>query len=468
MRRFMGLIVFLTLLVNSAGTGSYAQSPASSLKLPPFKKVKLNNGLTVLLMEQHEVPLVSFNVIIKAGAAADPKGKEGAAAATAELLRKGTKSRSADQISAELDFIGGLLNENVNFDYTNIAAEFTKKDLDKGLNLLSEILLSSTLPESEVTKLVKQRIDEVTASRDQAQSIIGLYFNRYLFGDHVYGRPINGDERSLAAIKRDDIVKLYETYYTPGNTIIAAVGDFSTATMEQLLAGKFGAWPNRQTPALSIPEVPRFTGKKLLLIDKPDSTQTFYRIGNIGLARNNVDRTYINVVNTLFGGRFTSMLNSALRINSGLTYGAGSAFDLRKLPGPFFISSFTRNETTEKAIDLTLEVLKQLHEKGISEEELKSAKSYIKGQFPPGIETSDRLAALLASLEFFGLDKGEVDELYQKVDSMTVADARRIIKQYFPLDNLVFVLVGKSGDISGVAKKYAQQIETKSVSEPGF
>jgi predicted Zn-dependent peptidase len=250
--------------------------------------------------------------------------------------------------------------------------------------------------------------------------------------------------------------------------ILAIVGDFATAEMERRLAAKLAGWPTKPSPAVTLPPPQDARGRRLLLVDKPDSTQTFYRIGNVGIARTDTDRVHVAVVNTLFGGRFTSMLNTELRVNSGLTYGARSVFELRKQPGPFAIASFTANETTERALDMTLDILKRLHENGVSESELQSAKKYIKGQFPPTIETSSQLATLLSSLEFYGLDENEVNGMYARIDSMTVADARRVIKEHFPLENLVFVLIGKAGDIEKVAKKYAPQIETKSITEPGF
>jgi len=264
------------------------------------------------------------------------------------------------------------------------------------------------------------------------------------------------------------VVRFYDAYYTPSNTILAAVGDFNAAEMERMLAEKFGGWAAKDAPAVSLPEPVSAQGNRLLLIDKPDSTQTFYQIGNLGVARNNPDRVYIRVVNTLFGGRFTSMLNDALRISSGLTYGAGSSFTQNRARGQFVISTFTRNETTEKAIDMTLDVLKRLHAQGISETDLKSAKAYIKGQFPPQIETTDQLASQIAQLEFYGLDEREINDFYAKIDAMTIDDARRVIKQYFPLDNLVFVLIGKASEIESVAKKYAPRMDTKSINQPGF
>jgi predicted Zn-dependent peptidase len=454
------------LLVVSFAAPARAQDGA--LKLPPYKKVQLPNGLTVLLLEQHEVPIISFNFIVKAGSVADPTGREGVASLAAGLLRKGTKTRTADQISNELDFIGGTLGAGATYDYTTGTAEFIKKDIAKGLDLLSDVLLNPTFPQEEAAKMQRQRVDAVKAAKDEAAAVIGTYYNAYLFGSHPYGRPAEGDEKTLAAITRDDIVKFYQTYYTPSNTILAVAGDFNSAEMERMLTSKFGAWASKSAPAVSLPEVSSVRGKKMLLIDKPDSTQTFYRIGNVGIPRTNADRVYIEVINTLFGGRFTSMLNSALRINSGLTYGARSTFDQRKGRGPFFINTYTRNETTVQAIDMTLDILKRLHEKGVTEEELKSAKSYLKGQFPPRIETTDQLAALIAQLEFYGLDERDINTYYARIDSMTAADAQRVIREYFPSENLVFVLIGKASEIEPVVKKYAPGMEKKSISQPGF
>jgi zinc protease len=461
------LICALALLV-TLSTGVPAGAGNGELKLPAYKKVKLANGLTLLLMEQHEVPIISFNFIVKAGSVADPAGKEGVASVTAELLRKGSKTRTADQLAAELDFIGGDLNARAGFDFTNGFAEFLKKDLNSGLALLADALLNPTFPQAEVSKLLKQRVDGVKAAKDQAAGVIGAYYAKYLFGNHPYGRPTGGDEKSLAAITRADVLQFYQSWYAPANTTLAVVGDFNQAEMEKLLNEKFGGWNSRGNAPVSVPDVAPFQGKKLLLIDKPDSTQTYYMIGNIGIARNSQDRVYINVVNTLFGGRFTSMLNSELRIQTGLTYGARSNFDERKARGPFAISTYTRNEKTEEAIDRTLDIAKRLHQKGFTEEELKSAKTYIKGLFPTNLETTDQLAATIAQLDFYGLDDSDVNSLYARIDAMTLADAQRIIKQYFPLDNLVFVLIGKASEIDKVAKKYATKMDTRVITQPGF
>jgi predicted Zn-dependent peptidase len=176
----------------------------------------------------------------------------------------------------------------------------------------------------------------------------------------------------------------------------------------------------------------------------------------------------IRVVNTIFGGRFTSMLNEALRVESGLTYGVRSSFDPRKQPGPFGIYSFTKNDSTVQAVDMAVEVLRKLHKDGITAEQLASAKSYIKGQFPPTIETSQALAQRIASDEFYGLDDNEVNQLEARIDAVTLETARQVIQKHFPEENLVFVLIGKTSAIAPAVAKYADKQDTREISAPGF
>jgi predicted Zn-dependent peptidase len=440
----------------------------AAVKLPPYTKVQLKNGMTLLLMEKREVPLISMTVMVKSGAVADPRGKEGLAAATADLLKKGTKSRSSEQIASDLDYTGGDFEMNATLDFTSGNAEFMKKDIRRGLELMGDVLMNPTFPQSEVKKLLDQDIDELKAAKDRASSVIGRYFNNYLFGTHPYARPVSGDETSLAGITRADIVKFYDTYYVPNNIVFAAVGDFTVPEMRQWIEERFATWPSKPMPQVAVDPAKTSTGRRLLLVDKPDSTQTYFYIGNIGIARTNPDRISIGVVNALFGGLFTSHLNTALRIDSGLTYGASSAFTTRREPGPFTMSSYTKNATTEQAIDLALKILKDLHEKGITTDELNHVKAYLKGQYATSLETSDQLASTITNLEFYGLDASDVDSYYAKVDSMTVEQARRIIDQYFPSDSLVFVLIGKAAEIEPVVRKYAPKIDRISITKPGF
>ena len=327
---------------------------AQTLKLPPHERVVLKNGLTLLLMEKHGVPIVSLAAIVKAGAIADPAGEEGLASVTAGLLRKGTAKRSAQKFAEDLDFIGGSFAADAGADFTSISGEFLTKDLDKGLDLFSDALLHPAFVQAEVDKMLAQDIDGVRAAKDEAQSVALNYYYGYLFVKHPYARSDGGDELSLARITRDAVAKFYEANYTPGSTILAVAGDFNAVQMRAKIEQALGNWSAKPNALPAVPAPATVKGKRLLLIDKVDSTQTFFVIGNVGTAVNDPDRVAIRVVNTIFGGRFTSELNEALRVESGLTYGADSFFDSRKQPGAFAIYSFTKNESTTQAIDLAL------------------------------------------------------------------------------------------------------------------
>jgi zinc protease len=457
-------LAFATLAVLAFSAASSAQT----LRLPPHEKIVLKNGLTVLLLEKHGVPLVNISAIVKAGATADPRGQEGLATVTAGLLRKGAKNRSALQFSADLDYIGGTFEAEAAPDFTVVNAEFMTKDLARGLDLFSDALMRPTFPQDEADKFLTQSLDGVKAAKDDPRSVMMPYFSGYLYGMHPYGHPSGGDEVSLKQIQRDAIAKFYEENYAPGNTIIAVAGDFNAAGMKAKSDEVFGAWPARAVRSVVIPAALPAKGKRLLLVDKPDASQTYFAIGNTGVAVNDPDRVAIHVVNTIFGGRFTSELNEALRVESGYTYGVRSFFDQRKAPGPFVIFSFTKNETTAPAIDLALQVLTKLHKDGVTPEQLKSAKSYIKGQFPPNIETSRQLARTIVVHEFYGLGDDEVNQLEAKLDAVTPEIARQIIQKHFPAENLVFVLIGKASAIGPAVQKYAASQDARPLSDPGF
>jgi zinc protease len=445
-----------------------AATPGQSIKMPPHEKFVMKNGLTVLLLEKHGVPIVSIAALIKSGSAADPVGQEGLAAQTAGLLRKGTQKRSAQQFAADLDFMGGSFEAGAGSDFTTVSAEFLSKDLSKGLSLFSDALLQPTFPQEEVDKSLAQTLDAVKGAKDEPRQVLNLYYYAYLYGGRGYGRPEDGDEISLKHIQREAIVKFYSANYAPGNTILAVAGEFDATELRKQLESTLGAWPAKPVTAAVIPAIGSAKGKRLLLVNKPDATQTYFAIGNVETAAGDPDRVAIRVVDTIFGGRFTSMLNEALRVESGLTYGARSRFDARKQPGPFGIYTFTKNDSTVRAMDMALDVLHKLHKDGISAEQLASAKSYIKGQFPPTIETSRELAQRIADNEFYGLDDSEVNQLEARIDAVTLETARQVIQKHFPEENLVFVLIGKAAAIGPAVKKYAEKQDTREISAPGF
>jgi zinc protease len=445
-----------------------ACSLLGEVRLPAYTRQVLPNGVVVRLMPRPGVPLVGFRVLVRGGSEAEPANLAGLGGVTAQLLRKGTSKRTADQFSEELDFLGGTFQtaDAAQSSSTVISAEFLKKDFDRGLELLSDAVLHPAFPEAEVRKTLAQRIDGAKSAKDNPQFAISGYFSAFFFGaSHPYGRP--ADELTLARIQRKDIVDFHSQNYCGKNLVVIVTGDFDPSAAAKIRE-VFGAVPaGTAFESTRAPVVP--TGSRLLLVDKPDATQTYFYIGQPGIERKNQDRVKLMLVNTLFGGRFTSMLNDALRVNSGLTYGASSILQQPRLPGAIAITTYTKTDTTEQAIDMAIDILRRLAEKGISVEQLASVKAYVKGTFPmQRLETTDQLAQMLGEMEVYGLGKEEVDDLFSRIDACTLADANAMAKKYYKADNLTFVLVGNAAKIRDVAKKYAPKVTEVPITKPGF
>jgi predicted Zn-dependent peptidase len=439
------------------------------LKLPPYSRTVLPNGVVVDLLPRTGVPLVGFRILVKGGVEAEPANLAGLASVTAQLLRKGTSKRSADQFSEELDFLGGTFQsgDSPQSSVTTISGEFLKKDFDRGLDLMTDAVLHSTFPEPEVHKALSQRVDAAKAMKDNPQGAIGAYFAAYFFGpNHPYGHP--PDEITLGRIQRQQIVDLHDRVYCGKNMVVIVTGDFdpesAAGKIRETFAGVASGQAFEWTKAAR-PSAP----SNLLLVDKPDATQTYFYIAQPGIDRKNPDRVKLLLVNTLFGGRFTSMLNEALRVNSGLSYGANCLLQRVRLPGGIVITTYTKTDTTEKAIDMALDVLKQLSEKGITAEQLASVKAYIKGTFPTQqLETTDQLSNVLADMELYGLGKDEIDDFFSRIDSASLDDINATARKYYKPDHLTFVLLGNAAKIRQVAAKYAPKVTEVSVNKPGF
>jgi predicted Zn-dependent peptidase len=440
---------------------------AAEVRLPPFTKTTLSNGVVVYLVPKPSVPLVSIRVLVRGGVESEPKELPGLTGIVAQLLRRGTAKRTADQFSSELDSLGGSFGAGATEQDITVSGEFLKKDFAAGLDLLSDALLHAAFPEDETQKILSRSIDAAKSQKDNPQGAITQYFRAFFYGpEHPYGRP--ADEASYKRMTRVAVADYAHRMIVGRNMVVLVGGDFDSAqaaslvkkTFEPISAGTAYQWA---APAKPLP------GGRLLLVDKPDATQTYFRIAQPGVSRTDPDRTPLQLVNTLFGGRFTSMLNDALRVNSGLTYGAGSTVDFSREPGAITISTYTRTETTEKAMDMSLDILKRLTTTGISAEQLASVKAYVKGLYPTSqLETADQVETVLGDIELFGLNKGEVDDLFSRIDAVTLERANAVAKKWYGQDKLTFVVLGNASKIRDAVKKYAPSVKEVSVKDPGF
>ncbi len=448
-----------------------AVSLTAAVKLPDFERRVLPNGAVLLLMPKADVPMISLRAVVRGGAEADAAELAGLSAVTAELLRRGTPSRTADQFSEQLDSLGAGFYTSANEQSVSVSTEFLSKDFDSALTLFADALLRPSFPEEEVKKVLAQRRDSAKSAKDSPRAAISLYFSSFFYPPgHPYSKPVSGDEISLARITRSDVAGYHKRLFVGRNLTVIAAGDLDVKATAEKLAKTFGAVPAGEAYAWAAkPPAIEAKAPRLLLIDKPDATQTNFIIAQPGIHRTHPDRIPLWLVNTLFGGRFTSMLNEELRVNSGLTYGAGSQVEQNRLTGAIAINTFTATATTEKAIDLTLEVLKRLREKGFTAEQLQSAKAYIQGTFPTDrLETADQLAAVLADMELNDLDRREVDNLFAGLNAVTLEQANAVARRYYRMENLQFLLLGQAAKIRETVRKYAPTFAELSISEPGF
>ena len=420
--------------------------------LPEYEKIRLENGLTIYLLEQHEVPLVDVTFTVKVGATADTK--PGLAQITAQNLLLGTQNVDKAGFEEALDFVGAEVNANANLERTLVSASFTKTDIDEVLPLIVDAVLKPAFNQEEFEKHKKRYLSLLVQAQESPRAIIRNYFNAQIFQGHPYANQVDGNTGSVSSIELTDIKAFHTNWYTPGNSALVIAGDFDIQKIKQSTKQLFNQWQG-QTKKLEIPsQLPTLRESKVLLINKPDATETRFLVGGYGGSKSNPDLTAISVINTILGARFSSWLNDELRINSGLTYGARSRFDSKALGGSFSMSTFTKTETTEDTMDLLLKTYARLWEKGIDQATLDSAKAYVKGRYPPRFETSQNLARLLSDMFVYNYDEQLINTFDERVDQLDLDKTKTLIKTYFPKDKLQFTIIGKAESIEKMLEKY--------------
>jgi zinc protease len=439
----------------------------NNFKVPSYEKFKLKNGLTIYLMEQHEVPLINVSAVFDAGSIHDG-ASYGLAGLTADGLLFGTNKYSKAQIEEMTDFVGASVSTYASKDNSGLTSSFAVKDQDKLFDIIQQVIMYPVFDASEFNKHKERTLLELDQQKESPRSVIGNYFNTLVFKNFPYSTPGNGIKSTVEKISADDARTFYKNNYTTGKGAIAIVGDFKTADMKKRITSMFGKWKTTESRMIKrvAPDL-EFDKSRVLLVNKDDARETTFLIGGKGIDYSSNDYVPVLVVNTILGGRFTSWLNDALRVNSGLTYGANSRFSRYKYAGTFAISTFTKNSTTVPAVDMALGVLDSLHKSGIDETTLASAKAYVKGDFPPNYESSGALADLLTDMFVYNFDESYINTFQTKVDNLTTSQVKEIIANYFPKDKLQFVMIGKASEIKEQVKKYGE-VTQKEIKEEGF
>jgi len=421
-----------------------AGGPAPRFSLPQIQRRRLTNGLDVLMVEHHELPVVTMNLLVKAGSAADPADRAGLAHAVANLLDDGTATRSAIEISEQLAAIGAQLSTSVGWDASSLTLTTLTRHTDSALAIFTDVLLNPAFAETEVSRFRASRLTALSQRRDDATAISGVVYPAILYGRaHPYGRPALGDEASTRALTAADTRAFYQSRYVPNNSALVVVGDVRpdevVARLEQALAG----WKAGLAPAVQI-DLPAIRDKSVIyVVDRPGAAQSVINIGHVGVARSSPDYFPLLVLNHILGGQFMSRVNLNLRENKGYTYGARTSFDYRQGPGPFAATAGVQTAVTKESVAEFLRELRGIRgEIPVTPEELATAKRGLTLSFPRGFETPAQIAARLADIAQYGLAPDYFDTWVANIERVSLGDIARVANAAIDPARLAILVVG--------------------------
>jgi zinc protease len=405
----------------------------------------LENGLTLLHAERRNLPLVMVTLLVKAGSMDEPAERAGLANLAAGLLTEGTKNRSSTELSEEVAFIGAKLGASAGADYSTITLSVLKKHVEKGFELFSEVLIEPTFPPGEI----RRRKDLIKASlmqREEAPSFLASRaFIKAVYGEHPYGRLLEGAPESLEKITRDEIVDFHSKRFLPNNSILSVVGDLGPEELDGLVESYLGRWAKKPVPVrggfpLPPPE------RKVVKIDR-DLTQANILLGHAGLGRDHPDYYALSVMNYILGGGgFSSRLMDTVRDEMGLAYSIYSSASSRMESGDFRVVAQTKNASANTVIKEIVEQMKKMREKKVTKEELEDARSFLIGSFPRRLDTMRKIADFLSLVEFYGLGPDYPEKYRQYISGVTREDILMAAKKHLYPDKYVLVVVASQSE----------------------
>ncbi|HKS05698.1 MAG TPA: pitrilysin family protein [Gemmatimonadaceae bacterium] len=416
--------------------------PAPQLVLPGATERTLPNGLRLIIVEQHELPLVDISLVVKSGGEFDPAGKTGAATLASTLMSEGAGSRNSQAIAEQQAFLGVFVSAFAGWDQSGVSLHAPTAVLDSALALFADVALRPTFPAEEFDRQKRQRMTQLLQVNDRGPAMADRAFAAILYGDsHPYGRPLAGTESTVESLTRDDIVAFYRSVYRPNNAFMLIVGDVTPADIERRITSLFGSWERGAVPAPPSGTAPARTDRRIYFVDKPAAAQSSFRIGTVGVARTTDDFYPLQVMNTILGGAFTSRLNMKLREEKGYSYGATSGFSMRRDPGPFTARSEIQANKTDSAL---IEFVKELDgmSKPLTPAELDKAKKYLQLGLPGAYETTGSIAGQLSTYALYGLPLNEPTRAVARLGAVTAADVQRVATKYVDPSKLAIVIAG--------------------------
>jgi zinc protease len=427
--------------------------PARPVTFPSYEIRKLSNGMQVVLVSQNEQPAISVRMIIRAGAAHDPKGKHGLAMMTATLLDQGAGARTAEEIAEEIDFIGGALGTGAGTDLSFINAVVMKDSYNIALGLMSDIAMRPTFLQQEIDRQRGQAMSALKVSAEDPESVADRVIDRLIYGFHPYGMPGSGTAESLSSLTRADFVDFHRRYFVPNNALLAVVGDIDPNEAMAGLEKHFGAWKPGEIPVTTVTEPPDAT-RRVIVIDKKDAVQTEIRVGHIAIPRKHNDYEAVDQAIKILGGEGANRLQQVLRSQKQLTYGASADLDTFKWAGAVIAETDTQTSTTAEALRVTVDEFTRLQRERVNDGELEGAQDYMVGHFPLTIEVPDQIATQVLNQLFYELPVEDLPRYREKILKVTPDEIQRVARWFIRPSQLSIVLVGDAdkfvNDLKGI------------------
>ncbi len=425
--------------------------PAPQLKLPTLQRTTLSNGLKVVLAERHEIPVVNVWLKTDAGFAADQSSVSGAASMTSAMLTYGTKTRSALQISEQVDSLGTQLRAMSNLDLSTVSLSTLKRNLDASLDVFADVILNPSFPAADFSRLQKQRLAAIEQEKANPIQAAQRVFGALLFGPgHAYGVPLtgSGDEASVAKMTPADLVKFHDAWYRPNNSTIIVVGDTTLAEITPKLERAFGGWKRGTVPAKNIATVSPMAKSSVYLIDKPGAQQSVIVTGLVAPPKSQPGDIALETMNVVLGGNFSGRLNMNIREDKHYSYGAGSVLIAARAQRPFILYAPVQTDKTKESL---VEVNKEIHEivsaRPVAAPELEAAKASQTLELPGSRETMTQVGNSISNLIQYNLPDNYYDTFASKVSALKTSDIDDAAKSVLHPDQMVWVIVGDRSKI---------------------
>ena len=430
------------------------------LRPPQIQRFALSNGLPVLLVEKHDLPLVAVEILLPGGAAAVTPSRAGLAGLTADMLDEGAGKRSALEIATELERLGALLGTSAGYDDSHVHMLALRPRLAESLDLLADLIVRPTFPPHELERVREERLDLILKLSAEPRSVANDLLSAALYGPaHPWGPPLLGTRDSLTLLGGDDVAAFHASRYHAGNATLMVAGDVTASELERLLEARLGAWERGETSPVVLPPAPVRTHASVHIADRPGAAQSEIRVGRVAVARSTEDYFAIVILNTLLGGSFTSRLNATLREEKGFTYGARSGFHTRRAPGPFVAQAAVHTPVTAEAVGVFLEEIERLREEPVPEEELDRTRSYAALRLPQRFETVGDLVARLAEQVLHDLPDDYWVSYMPKLLAVDASAVQAAAQRHLDPRRMTVVVDGDAAVIQGPIERLGLPVE---------